>query len=95
MLDEINCYLLEKDNPVVDRLLGIIEKHGGAEKVNRKAAENGAYDQLIERVNEKNRAYVQDLEWLREQKQAGRFISIEEYKNSIGAAKTCSTRAIR
>ena len=87
MLDEINCYLLEKDNPVVDRLLGIIEKHGGAEKVNRKAAENGAYDQLIKRVNGKNRAYVQDLEWLREQKQAGRFISIEEYKNCIGAVK--------
>jgi hypothetical protein len=84
-LGEINDFLRMRDNPVIDRLLGIVESYGGPEKINAAAEENGRLERLLEKLAEKKPEYVEDLRWLAEQKNGGRFIGIEEYRKRIGA----------
>lgn len=38
-LKEINDFILAEDNKLVSDLIGIVEKYGGPEQINRKASE--------------------------------------------------------
>ncbi len=84
-LDQVNGFLLQEDNPVIGDLLKIVEKYGGPQTINRLAQENGRLEKLLERVKAKNGRYADELAWLLEQKEAKRFISIDEYKQRAGA----------
>ena len=75
-LEEINKFLLEKNNPLVERLLEIVEKYGGVHEINRKAKENRKPEVLIGRLEKKKSPFVKDLEWLMKQRDKEAFISI-------------------
>jgi len=79
-LREINNFLTKDDNPLVDSLLRIIEKHGGVDEINRKAQEARKLENLMERLRTKRSPHIKDLEWLMEQRDKGTFISIPEYR---------------
>lgn len=81
--EEINRFLVKRDNPLVDRLLAIIEKHGGVAEINRKARENRKPEILIERLEKKRSSFVKDLEWLTRQRDKEAFISISDYRKRI------------
>jgi len=87
LLDQVNDFLLKDDNPVIERLLALVEKYGGPEKINRLAEENGRPERLMEMLKKKKPDFVDDLLWLEEQKRAKKFIPLEEYKREIGAGK--------
>jgi len=91
-LREINDLLLRKDNPLVNGLLGIVEKYGGVEEVNRKAGEARKLENLMGRLRERKSPYVKDLEWLIQQRGSGAFISIPEYRRRILGRKADSMR---
>ncbi|MEE9440741.1 MAG: hypothetical protein V3V27_02290 [Candidatus Thermoplasmatota archaeon] len=82
-LDEINAFLMDPKNKLVNDLLAVIEKYGGPEEINRKAKESGKIENLMERLLEKKSSYVKDLEWLIEQKNNGAFITVDEYRRKI------------
>jgi hypothetical protein len=82
-LDEINAFLMDPKNKLVNDLLAVIEKYGGPEEINRKAKESGKIENLMERLREKKSSYVKDLEWLIEQKNNGAFITVDEYRRKI------------
>lgn len=82
-LDEINAFLMDPKNKLVNDLLAVIEKYGGPEEINRKAKESGKIENLMERLQEKKSSYVKDLEWLIEQKDNGAFITVDEYRRAI------------
>jgi hypothetical protein len=82
-LDEINAFLMDPKNKLVNDLLAVIEKYGGPEEINRKAKESGKIENLMERLLEKKSSYVKDLEWLIEQKDNGAFITVDEYRRAI------------
>jgi len=82
-LKEINDFLLKKDNPLVDGLLEIIEKHGGANEINRKAKESRKLENLMSRLGKKKSSFVQDLEWLVKQRDKEAFISISDYRRKV------------
>lgn len=82
-LDEINAFLMDPKNKLVNDLLAVIEKYGGTEEINRKAKESGKIENLMERLREKKSSYVKDLEWLIEQKNNGAFITVDEYRRKI------------
>ncbi len=82
-LEEINKFLLEKNNPLVERLLEIVEKYGGVHEINRKAEENRKPEVLIGRLESKKSPFVKDIEWLMKQRDKDAFISIPEYKSKI------------
>ena len=91
-LRAINDFLLRKDNPVVDGLLSIIEKHGGVEEINRRARESGKLENLMKRLEKKNSPLLKDLEWLIKQRDKQAFISIPEYRRKILGKKADSTK---
>ena len=79
-LDEINAFLMDPDNPLINDLLSVVEKYGGPDEINRKAKESGKVGNLISRLKEKNSPYIKDLKWLIEQRDKGTFITVDEYR---------------
>ena len=53
-LNEINDFILREDNPLVNGLLGIVEKYGDIDEINRKAEEARKLENLMERLRRKN-----------------------------------------
>jgi len=82
-LDEINTFLLNPDNKLVNDLLAIVEKYGGPKEINQKAQDAGQIENLMKRLEKKNSQYYKDLEWLIEQRDTGAFISVDEYRKKI------------
>ena len=82
-LDEINAFLTDPNNKLVNNLLSVIDKYGGPEEINKKARESGKLENLMKKLKEKNSNYVKDLDWLIEQRDNGNFITIDEYRKKI------------
>jgi hypothetical protein len=82
-LNEVNTFLMDPNNQVVNDLFSVIEKYGGPEEINRKAREAGKEENLIKRLKEKNSSFVKDLEWLIEQRDNGAFITTEDYRKKV------------
>jgi hypothetical protein len=91
-LKAINDFLLRKDNPVVDNLLNIIERHGGVEEINKKAKESQRLENLMKRLEKKKSPFVKDLEWLIKQRDKRAFVSIPEYRRKILGKKADSMK---
>jgi len=82
-LDEINSFLIDPDNKLVNEVLEVVEKYGGPNEINRKAKESGNIETLLSKLKEKKSPFVKDLEWLIEQKDKGSFITVEDYRRRI------------
>jgi len=91
-LKEINDFLLRKDNPLVDRLLRIVEKYGGVDEINRRARENRKLESLMSRLRKKNSPFVKDLDWLIKQRDKDAFISIPDYRRKVLGKKADSAK---
>jgi len=87
-LDEINKFLANPKNELINDLLAVVEKYGGSKEINRKAREAGKVENLMMRLRRKNSAYVKDLEWLIEQRDKGTFITVNEYRRKILGDRT-------
>lgn len=90
-LEEINDFLLRKDNPVVNGLLEVVEKYGSIDEINRKAEESGKLENLEKRLERKRSPFLGDLEWLARQRDGEAFISVSDYRRKILGGKADST----
>jgi DNA-binding phage protein len=91
-LKEINDFLLKKDNSLINGLLRIVEKYGGAEEINRKARKNRKLENLMKRLKKNKSPFVKDLEWLIKQRDKEAFISIPKYRRKILGKKADSMK---
>jgi len=82
-LAEINDLLVSEDNPLVNDLVEVIEKHGGVEEINAKAREARGLDNLMSRLRDKDSPFVEDLEWLQKARDDDEFISIPAYRRKV------------
>ena len=82
-LEIIDGFLGREKNLIVDGLLTVIEKHGGVEEINRKAREATRLDLQFKKLESMTSPYLNDLEWLIEQRDQKAFISLEDYKKNI------------
>jgi len=82
-VEEINSYMLNPDNKVINDFLAVVSKYGTVEEINGKAEENGRVESLIRRLEERKSPFVKDLQWLTEQRDKGAFISIDEYRQKV------------
>ena len=82
-LKEINDFLINPDNKLVNDLLAIVEKYGDPDEINRKANDARKLENLMNRLKDKNSPYVKDLEWLIEQRDNGTFITVDEYRKRV------------
>jgi len=82
-LDEVNKFLMDPNNKIVNDLLSVVKKYGRPDEINRKAKQSRNIENLISRLKERNSPYVKDLEWLIEQRDKGSFITVDEYRKKI------------
>lgn len=79
----INEVLTNPDSQVITDFLEVVEKYGTPEEINRKANHARQLATLYERINEIKPEYLQDLEWLKTQRDSNSFISISEYRKKV------------
>jgi hypothetical protein len=78
-LDEINAYLLDPNNPLVNSILELVAKYGGPEEINRKAAEARQLENLFARLKAEDSPYLSELEWLITQRDQKAFVTFDDY----------------
>ncbi len=89
-LEEINRFLLDPNNELINEFLKIVEKYGGPEEINRKAAQARDLENLKGRLKEMHSPYLADIDWLEEQRQKMAFVSISDYRRRILGEKAGS-----
>ena len=82
-LREVNEFILDPGNELINGLLEIVEKYGGPEEINRKANEARKLENLIAGLKEEKSPYLGDLQWLTEQRDSGSFIKLTDYRKKI------------
>jgi hypothetical protein len=82
-LKEVNRFLLDPDNPVINGLLRVLEKYGTPAEINAKARKAQKLSNLLKRLQVINSPYVKDLEWLTAERDKGSFISIPEFRHNV------------
>lgn len=83
VIEELNRYLLDPDNPLVNGVLRVIGKYGTPEQINARAAEARQLPNIMERLRKMGSPYLQDLEWLLEVREKGAFIRISEFREKV------------
>jgi hypothetical protein len=91
-LSEINALLTDPGNEIITELLEVIEEFGGPQEINRKAQEAAKLENLMARLKAAKSAYIDDLNWLIEQRDSGAFISMPDYYRRILGDKAASTK---
>jgi hypothetical protein len=82
-LREVNEFILDPENELINSLLELVEKYGGPEEINRKATEARKLENLLTRLKEEKSPYLADLQWLTEQRESGAFIKLADYRKKI------------
>jgi len=82
-LDALNAVLLNPDMRIVNEFLDVVAKYGSPEEINQKAARAMHLPSLLDRVAAENPGYRADLEWLTEQRNEKRFISVADYRRKV------------
>ena len=82
-LKEINALLTDPGNELVNELLEVIDAFGGPQEINRRAQEGGKLESLMARLEKTKSPYVDDLNWLMEQRDKGTFISMPDYYQRV------------
>ncbi len=83
-LAEVNAILTDPKNESVNRLLEIVERHGGPQAINARAADARKPEYLMARLKEMQSHYATDLEWLAAQRDDGTFVSMSDYCRQRG-----------
>jgi len=86
-LDDINTVLLDPNERVVNDFLDVVKKYGSPEEINRKAAEARKLPNLYKKVEAASPEYIEDLNWLEEQRKSGAFISVSDYRRKVLGVK--------
>ncbi len=82
-IEAVNKFLTDENNVLINDLFKVIDKYGGVDEINKKAKEARNLDNLLDKLRKKKPEYVQDIEWLIEQRDNNAFISIIDYRKKI------------
>ena len=82
-LDAINAVLMNQDSKIISEFLSVVAKYGTPAEINRKANEARVLKRLYKKVESIKPSYLKDLQWITEQCEAGKFVSIKEYRRKV------------
>ncbi len=82
-LEEINRFLLDPDNPVINGLLQVIAKYGTPDEINAQAQRARELPNLLGKLREWNSPYVKDLEWLMAEREKKSFVSVSDFRRKV------------
>jgi len=86
-LKEINDFILDPENELINQLLDLVERYGGPEEINRKAAQARELQNLLSQLKEQDSPYLSDLKWLTRQRDSDAFISIKDFRGKVLGSK--------
>ncbi|HSO61240.1 MAG TPA: hypothetical protein VLR50_09425, partial [Desulfobacterales bacterium] len=86
-IEEINAFLIDPTNEIINQLLEVINKYGGVAEINRKHADAGKLENLMARLEAARSPYTKDLSWLIEQRDKRAFISMKDYVKRVTGGK--------
>ncbi len=92
-LREINSLLTDPHNPLINALMEVVERYGGPDEINRKAAEARKLENLLKRLEAQGSPYLKDIHWLFVQRDKKNFPSMAEYYERV-LGKKASTITI-
>jgi hypothetical protein len=82
-LADLNTFLLQPGNVVIDDLLAVVARYGTPDEINARAREAGTVAALREHVRRRQPAYLADLDWLVEQRDRGAFVSVADFRRGV------------
>lgn len=82
-LKAVNAIFLDGNLRVMSDFLAVVEKYGTPKEINRKHRQARKLKNLMRLVEERAPAYIADLKWLMEQRDAGAFIPVADYRRSV------------
>ena len=82
-LQEINDFIMDENNPLVNDLLDIVAKYGGPEEINRRAAQARKLENLLAALQKQDSPYLPDVNWLIEQRDSGAFVKMTGYRKRL------------
>ena len=82
-LDAINAVLINQDTKIINELLSVVAKYGTPAEINRKANDARVLKRLYKKVESIKPSYLKDLQWITEQREAGKFVSLTEYRRKV------------
>jgi hypothetical protein len=86
-VEAVNALLCGDRSPLLDGLLDLVDEFGGVDAINSAADAAGGLGARVARLEAERSPWLDDLEWLRDQRDAGAFVSLDEYRDGVlGAA---------
>ena len=82
-LEALNDLLLSPGSRVINEMLAVVAKYGTPEEINAQARAARELPALLEAVKAIRPEYLADLQWLTEQREAGAFVSIADYRRNV------------
>ncbi len=82
-LKEVNQFILDPGNSVINGLLRVVEKYGTPEEINAKARKAQKLSSLLKRLQVMKSPYLKDLKWLMAERDKGSFISVSEFRRKV------------
>jgi hypothetical protein len=92
-LEAVNRLLQDPNNKPVADLLAVVQRYGGPEEINRKAAEARQPERLLMRLEAQSSPYLKDLAWLSEQRDSGAFVTLDDYRANVLSGRSTVTSA--
>lgn len=91
-IKDINDYLLNPNNKLMNAMLDVVLKHGTPAEINRKANKARKLSYQLKKLKEAGSPFLSDLRWLIRAKKKNAFISIPEYRKNILGSKAASMK---
>jgi hypothetical protein len=82
-LAELNDFLVDPKNPLVGKVVDLVERLGGPDELNRKHAAARKLPSLMRRLAEAKSPYGADVQWLIDQRDQGAFVGLDEYRKRV------------
>lgn len=96
-VEAVNGLLCGEQSRLLDQLLDLVDEFGGVDAINNAADAAGDLDNRLARLEAERSPWLDDLYWLRERRDDGAFVTLDEYQRGLlgaGARPVDATNAV-
>ncbi len=91
-LEAINSVLLDPETRLINDFLTVVAKYGTPEEINQQADDARQMPALLEKVKAAHPEYLEDLDWLEQQRKQQAFITIADYRQKVLGEKAAQIK---
>jgi hypothetical protein len=91
-LEAINSILLDTETRLINDFLTVVAKYGTPEEINQQADDARQMPALLEKVKAAHPEYLEDLDWLEQQRMQQTFITIADYRQKVLGEKAAQIK---